>query len=66
MGYQHGYRRSSVGWDEEDEEEANAIEGVIDDEENSEVIYDLTGKRILRSQMRKGMIYIVNGEKILF
>ena len=65
-GAAKGLSFSFVGWDEEDEEEANAIEGVIDDEENSEVIYDLTGKRILRSQMRKGMIYIVNGEKILF
>lgn len=65
-GAAKGLSFSFVGWGEEDEEEANAIEGVIDDEENSEIIYDLTGKRILRSQMRKGMIYIVNGEKILF
>ena len=54
---------------EDDELEADAIDNVGDDniiETDEEVIYDLTGKRIERSQMHKGLIYIINGKKVMY
>jgi len=51
----------------DDEEEADAIDSITEDAGTAdEVIYDLSGKRINRSSMRSGMIYIVNGKKIVY
>ena len=54
-------------FDDEEYDDADGIQGVNEDAENAdEAIFDLSGRRIERSQMRKGMIYIINGKKVVW
>ena len=53
--------------DDEWEFDPTDISGVKDDEnEDSNAVFDLSGKQVDPSQMRKGMIYIVNGKKVVY
>ena len=53
--------------DDEWEFDPTDIGGVKDDEnEDSNAVFDLSGKQVDPSQMRKGMIYIVNGQKVVY
>ena len=54
-------------FDDEEYDDADGIQGVNEDAENAdEAIFDLSGRRIERSQLRKGMIYIINGKKVVW
>ena len=54
-------------FDDEEYDDADGIQSVNEDAENAdEAIFDLSGRRIERSQMRRGMIYIVNGKKVVW
>lgn len=53
--------------DEDFEEEATGVDVVSeDDDDDKNFVFDLAGKRIPRSQMRKGMIYVIDGEKVVW
>ena len=50
--------------DEDIDGDATDVQGVNEDADgDDETVYDLSGKAVERSQMHKGQIYIVNGEK---
>ena len=53
---------------DDDEEWATGISNVSGDSDAGESVevFDLSGKRVDPDQMRKGMIYIIGGQKILF
>ena len=54
-------------FDDEEYDDADGIQSVNEDAENAdEAIFDLSGRRIERSQMRRGMIYIINGKKVVW
>jgi hypothetical protein len=62
-----GFLSFLIDDEELDEAEADGIDGVTEDTENAEdAIYELSGRRIERSQMRKGMIYIIGGKKVMY
>ena len=62
-----GFLSFLIDDEEWDEAEADGIDGVTEDTENAEnAIYELSGRRIERSQMRKGMIYIIGGKKVMY
>ncbi len=47
------------------EEDTSAIEDINNDlEQKEKVIYDISGRRVMKSEMRNG-IYIINGKKML-
>ncbi len=52
--------------DEDWDEETTDVQGVSEDTDEMKAVYDLSGKPVERSQMRKGQIYIINGEKKLW
>ena len=55
------------GDDEWLDDDADAIQGVGEDTSDAEgTIYDLSGRRVERSQMRKGMIYVIDGKKVMY
>lgn len=48
---------------EEIDEDVTDVQGVKEDNDDSDAIFDLSGKQVDGSQMREGQIYIINGEK---
>lgn len=53
--------------DEDFEEDATDVQGVTEDDgKDDDTVFDLSGKRVPRSQMRKGMIYVIDGEKVVW
>ena len=62
-------KMSFAFFDEDDEylDEADAIDGVSENESDEiDILYDLSGKRIESSQMRKGEVYIKGNRKFIY
>lgn len=58
-------------FDEDDEnyyeEDADGINDVrVTRDGDEETVFDLSGKRLDRSQLRKGMVYVIGGKKVLW
>ena len=66
-GIHLGEAKMSFVFLDEEEWEADGIDGVLDDSDaEDQLIYDLSGKRIERSQMRKGNVYIMGDKKFIY
>ena len=50
----------------EGDEDADGIRNVRSSEVDSEAVFDLSGKRLDKSQLRKGMVYVIGGKKVLW
>ena len=50
----------------EGDEDADGIRNVRSSEVDPEAVFDLSGKRLDKSQLRKGMVYVIGGKKILW
>ena len=49
------------------EEDADGIDDVrVTRDGDEETVFDLSGKRVDRSQLRKGMVYVIGGKKVLW
>lgn len=49
------------------EENADGIDDVrVTRDGDEETVFDLSGKRVDRSQLRKGMVYVIGGKKVLW
>ena len=62
-----GLQFSFFGEDEEEfYEDPTAVSGVKEDSDDDATVYDLSGKPVDPDQMRKGMIYIIGGKKVMY
>ncbi len=50
----------------EGDEDADGIRNVRSSEVDPEAVFDLSGKRLDKSQLRKGMVYVIGGKKVLW
>lgn len=50
----------------EGDEDADGIRNVRSSEVDPESVFDLSGKRLDKSQLRKGMVYVIGGKKVLW
>ena len=62
-----GLQFSFFGEEEEEfYEDPTAVSGVKEDTDDDATVYDLSGKPVDPDQMRKGMIYIIGGKKVMY
>ena len=61
-----GLQFSEIVDEEEFYEDATTVSGVKEDTDDVDAVFDLSGKPVDPDQMRKGMIYIIGGQKQLY
>ena len=61
-----GLQFSEIVDEEEFYEDPTAVSGVKEDTDDVDAVFDLSGKPVDPDQMRKGMIYIIGGQKQLY
>ena len=61
-----GLQFTEIVDEEEFYEDATTVSGVKEDTDDVDAVFDLSGKPVDPDQMRKGMIYIIGGQKQLY